>query len=72
MPEALEVALGKLGDADRELLLLVAVDGLELRQAAEVLGISYEALRQRLTRSAAADRAHCRSQRSARRVQVPQ
>jgi RNA polymerase sigma-70 factor (ECF subfamily) len=49
--EALEAALGKFGDADRELLLLVAVDGLELRQAAEVLGISYEALRQRLARA---------------------
>lgn len=51
MLEVLEAALGKLGDADRELLLLVAVDGLELRQAAEVLGISYEALRQRLARA---------------------
>jgi RNA polymerase sigma factor (sigma-70 family) len=51
MLEALEAALGKLGDADRELLLLVAVDGLELRQAARVLGISYEALRQRLARA---------------------
>jgi len=51
MLEALDAALGKLGDADRELLLLVAVDGLELRQAAGVLGISYEALRQRLARA---------------------
>lgn len=49
--EALEAALGKLGDSDREVLLLVAVDGLELRQAARVLGISYEALRQRLARA---------------------
>jgi RNA polymerase sigma-70 factor (ECF subfamily) len=49
--EMLEAALSKLGDADRELLLLVAVDGLELRQAAAVLGISYEALRQRLSRA---------------------
>jgi RNA polymerase sigma factor (sigma-70 family) len=51
MLEALEAALGKLGDADRELLLLVAVEGLEPRQAAAVLGISYEALRQRLARA---------------------
>jgi RNA polymerase sigma-70 factor (ECF subfamily) len=49
--KTLEAALSKLGDADRELLLLVAVDGLELRQAAGVLGISYEAFRQRLARA---------------------
>ena len=49
--DRLEIALAALGDRDRELLLLVGVEGLELRQAASVLGISYAALRQRLTRA---------------------
>ncbi len=49
--ERLEGALRSLADADRELLLLVGVEGLELRQAAGVLGISYAALRQRLARA---------------------
>ncbi|MDQ2643988.1 MAG: sigma-70 family RNA polymerase sigma factor [Myxococcota bacterium] len=48
---AVEAALGTLGDADRELLLLVCVEGIEARAAAEVLGISYDALRQRLARA---------------------
>ena len=43
--------LGELSDSDRELLLLVGVEGLEHRQAAAVLGISYAALRQRLARA---------------------
>jgi RNA polymerase sigma-70 factor, ECF subfamily len=49
--ERLEAALASLGEGDRELLLLVGVEGLELRQAAAVLGISYAALRQRLARA---------------------
>lgn len=49
--EALEAALGQLSDADRELLLLVGADGLDPRQAAQALDISYEALRQRLSRA---------------------
>jgi RNA polymerase sigma factor (sigma-70 family) len=49
--ERLETALASLADADRELLLLVGVEGLELQQAAEVLGVSYAALRQRLARA---------------------
>jgi RNA polymerase sigma-70 factor, ECF subfamily len=49
--DRLEAALASLGEADRELLVLVGVEGLELRQAAEVLGISYAALRQRLARA---------------------
>ena len=49
--ERLEVALAALADSDRELVLLVGVEGLELRQAAEVLGTSYPALRQRLARA---------------------
>jgi len=44
-------ALGQLADSDRELLLLVGVEGLDPRQAASVLGISYDALRQRLARA---------------------
>jgi RNA polymerase sigma factor (sigma-70 family) len=51
--ERLETALASLADADRELLLLVGVEGLELQQAAEVLGVSYAALRQRLARARA-------------------
>ncbi len=37
----------------REVLLLVGVEGLDQEQAAAVLGISYEALRQRLSRARA-------------------
>lgn len=48
---AVEAALATLGDADRELLLLVCVEGIEARAAAEVLGVSYDALRQRLARA---------------------
>ena len=36
---ALEAALASLSERDRELLLLMAWEGLELRQAAEVLGV---------------------------------
>jgi RNA polymerase sigma factor (sigma-70 family) len=49
--DALEAALARLGDADRELLLLIGVEGLELRRAASVLGVSYDAVRQRLSRA---------------------
>ena len=51
---AVEEALTRLPAAHREVLLLVAVEGLEQDQVAEVLGISYPALRQRLTRARAA------------------
>jgi RNA polymerase sigma factor (sigma-70 family) len=51
---AVEEALARLPAAHREVLLLVAVEGLEQSQVAEVLGISYAALRQRLTRARAA------------------
>lgn len=44
-------ALQRLPDADREVLLSTSVDGLSLRQAASVLGISEPALRQRLVRA---------------------
>jgi len=48
---AVEAALATLGDPDRELLLLVCVEGIEPRAAAGMLGISYDALRQRLSRA---------------------
>jgi RNA polymerase sigma-70 factor (ECF subfamily) len=44
-------ALRRLSDADREVLLSTSVDGLSLRQAANVLGIAEPALRQRLVRA---------------------
>jgi RNA polymerase sigma-70 factor (ECF subfamily) len=46
-------AIGCLPASDREVLLLVAAIGFEPREAAEILGISYEALRQRLARARA-------------------
>jgi len=51
---ALEKALAALPAAHREVLLLVGVEGLEAKQAADVLGIQPEALRQRLSRARAA------------------
>ncbi|MDI1480827.1 RNA polymerase sigma factor [Polyangium sp. y55x31] len=51
---ALEKALEALPMAHREVLLLVGVEGLESKQAAEVLGIQPEAFRQRLSRARAA------------------
>lgn len=50
---ALERALLALPEAHREVLLLVGVEGLDQPQAAAVLGISYDALRQRLSRARA-------------------
>lgn len=47
----IEQALRALGDADREVLLLVAADGLSPSEAAGVLGVTPTALRQRLTRA---------------------
>jgi RNA polymerase sigma factor (sigma-70 family) len=51
--DALEHALAALPLPYREALLLVGVDGLAQEQAAEVLGIGYDALRQRLARARA-------------------
>jgi RNA polymerase sigma-70 factor (ECF subfamily) len=51
---ALERALASLPAPHREVLLLVGVEGLEGKQAADVLGIQPEALRQRLSRARAA------------------
>ena len=49
--EVLERALAALSPDDRELLLLVAVEGLRPQDAAEVLGLRPEALRKRLERA---------------------
>jgi RNA polymerase sigma factor (sigma-70 family) len=50
----LDVAMGALPVAYREVLLLVVVEGLRPAEAAGVCGISPEALRQRLSRARAA------------------
>ena len=49
----LEQALAQLGEAQREVLLLVGVEGLAQDQAATVLGLTPAALRQRLSRARA-------------------
>lgn len=49
--ERLEAALLELPEASREVLLLVVVDGVTQDRAAAVLGLSHEALRQRLSRA---------------------
>ena len=49
--EAIERALAAIGASDREVLLLVCVEGMQPQQAATVLGISHAALRQRLGRA---------------------
>lgn len=49
----LERALGRVPVASREVLLLVGVEGLEREDAARVLGITYDALRKRLSRARA-------------------
>jgi len=49
--ERLERALAALPAASREVLLLVGVEGFDQEQAATMLGITYEALRQRLSRA---------------------
>jgi len=66
--EELNAALRQLPDADREVLLSTSVDGLSLRQAASVLGITEPALRQRLVRArrrleAAMEKARARARR---------
>jgi RNA polymerase sigma-70 factor (ECF subfamily) len=47
----LERALAKLAPKYREVLLLVAVEGLSPAEAAQVIGIKGDALRQRLARA---------------------
>ena len=51
--EKLERALEALPPASREVLLLVGVEGFEQEKVAEMLGIKYDALRQRLARARA-------------------
>jgi RNA polymerase sigma-70 factor (ECF subfamily) len=51
--ERLERALAGLPVASREVLLLVGVEGFDQHEAAAILGISYDALRQRLARARA-------------------
>jgi RNA polymerase sigma-70 factor (ECF subfamily) len=51
--QRLERALDSLPAASREVLLLVGVEGFDQEEAAAVLGIKYDALRQRLTRARA-------------------
>lgn len=52
--QKLEAALGELPVAHREILLLVGVEAMEPQLAAQVLGISAAAARQRLSRARAA------------------
>lgn len=47
----LEQALAELPVASREVLLLVGVEGLEQEEVARILGVSYDALRKRLSRA---------------------
>src|SRR5690606_23751021 len=51
--QLLEAALAALPVASREVLLLVGVEGLPQEEVAEILGISYDALRKRLSRARA-------------------
>ncbi len=51
--ELLETALAEVPVASREVLLLVGVEGLEQEEVAKILGVSYDALRQRLSRARA-------------------
>ena len=50
---AMRAALARLGDLDREVLLLTVWEGLEPREAATVLGVSAAAVRTRLSRARA-------------------
>lgn len=71
----LEIAMGTLSVAHREVLLLVGVEGLEPEAAAQVLGIEGDALRQRLSRArrALSEELAKREKRGVRRgVQRPQ
>ena len=49
----LEAALQRVPLASREVLLLVGVEGMEQEEVAKVLGLSYDATRQRLSRARA-------------------
>lgn len=47
----LEAALAQVSVGNREVLLLVGVEGMDQEEVARILGVSYEALRQRLSRA---------------------
>jgi RNA polymerase sigma-70 factor (ECF subfamily) len=49
--QAMEAALKELSTADREVLLLLAAEGVSPSQAAQVLGLSQVALRKRVSRA---------------------
>ncbi len=49
----LEAALQELPVASREVLLLVGVEGMDQEEVARVVGVNYDALRQRLSRARA-------------------
>jgi RNA polymerase sigma factor (sigma-70 family) len=49
--ELLEAAIQALPLASREVLLLIGVEGLDQEEVAKILGVSYDALRQRLSRA---------------------
>jgi RNA polymerase sigma-70 factor, ECF subfamily len=49
--QVLEAALAKLPLASREVLLLVGVEGLDQEEVSRILGITYDALRKRLSRA---------------------
>ena len=63
----LELALGALPPQHREVLLLVIREGMKPAEAAEVCGVTAEALRQRLARARAALIQHMNLERPARR-----
>jgi RNA polymerase sigma-70 factor (ECF subfamily) len=48
---AVQAALGRLGEVDREVLTLTVWEGLQPREVATVLGVSPEAVRTRLSRA---------------------
>jgi RNA polymerase sigma-70 factor, ECF subfamily len=50
---SLDAALASLPAASREVLLLIAVEGLAQEQVARILGLEYDAVRQRLSRARA-------------------
>ncbi len=51
--QRLKSVLQELGETDRALLLLTAVDGFDIREAAQKVGISHDAARARLSRAKA-------------------
>jgi RNA polymerase sigma factor (sigma-70 family) len=50
---ALEQAFGELGHEDRSILWLAAIEEMDQARVAEIMGLSYSALRQRLSRARA-------------------